>query len=240
MPLAGAGQRFAAEGFIMPKPLVPVAGRRMVDWAISHLDPARTADWHFFVQEEHLRQYSALHGILSQAGGSVQIHQLNGPTPSPIHTLNRRQQNWIKSGLVLITNCDQFLAESVKPWAEAFTATDAAIGVLTVDTNADHYVHMEVDVDGVVVRVIGKGQSEAPAAAGYYFFQSGALLGGLCDQLLACQSDQHELCVTDLVAAALNNGAMVRAWNLGSPGRRYFPLGDPDSVRRYEPQLLKL
>lgn len=240
MPLAGAGRRFAAEAFTMPKPLVPVAGRNMVDWAISNLDPARTAEWHFFVQEEHLRQFPALHRILSQAGERVQIHQLKKTTPSPIHTLNCGQQDWIDSGLVLITNCDQFLAESVKPWADAFTATDAAVGVLTVGTSAAHYVHMAVNIDGAVIKVIGKGQSEAPAAAGYYFFRSGAMLGDLCNQLLAGQSDQHELCVTDLVAAALNNGATVRAWNLGPAGKRYFPLGDPDFVRRYERDLALL
>lgn len=54
MPMAGAGQRFVAAGYTVPKPLIPVAGVPMVVRAARALP---TADqWIFVCRAEHVRQ----------------------------------------------------------------------------------------------------------------------------------------------------------------------------------------
>ena len=43
-----------------------------------------------------------------------------------------------------------------------------------------------------------------------------------------------------LAPVALKHGATVGTWNLRPVGKRYFPLGDPDFVRRYVRDLALL
>ena len=39
VPMAGAGSRFALQGFKDPKPLIPVSGKPMIQWVIDNLTP---------------------------------------------------------------------------------------------------------------------------------------------------------------------------------------------------------
>lgn len=53
IPMAGAGQRFKDAGYVLPKPLIPVAGVPMVVRAARALPPAD--HWIFVCRAEHVR-----------------------------------------------------------------------------------------------------------------------------------------------------------------------------------------
>ena len=39
IPMAGRGSRFASAGFELPKPLIDVMGKPMIDWVIDNIAP---------------------------------------------------------------------------------------------------------------------------------------------------------------------------------------------------------
>jgi dTDP-glucose pyrophosphorylase len=53
IPMAGAGQRFVDAGYLLPKPLIPVAGVPMIVRAASALPPAD--HWIFVCRSQHVR-----------------------------------------------------------------------------------------------------------------------------------------------------------------------------------------
>ena len=241
MPIAGAGSRFAqSPSGSLPKPLVPVAGRPLIDWATRNLAGVDGGEWLFIVRQEHSRAEPRLAQRLQATGPKVAIHELPEATPSPVHTLNAARPLWRDASSLLITNCDQFLSVSITPWMEAFEQGTADIGVLTVNSTEPHFVHLVVDEANAVTRVAGRVSEPLPAAAGYYFFRSGNLLANLIDRCLSETNRGRELCVTDLISEALALHLTVCAWGLGEVGEKYFPLGDPVHVARYESQLSKL
>ncbi len=63
VPMAGLGSRFTADGYLLPKPLVPVSGEPMIIKAIRSMPPADK--WVFLVREEHIDEY-ALDEVLKQ------------------------------------------------------------------------------------------------------------------------------------------------------------------------------
>lgn len=194
----------------------------------------------FIARKDHTQPGSKLEQSLRALGSEVLIQKLTEPTLSPVHTLNAARHHWQNASSLLITNCDQFLAVPISPWIDAFERSAADIGILTVESADPHFVHLEVSEANVVTRIVGKVVSDLQAAAGYYLFRSGNLLADLIDRTLSVTDRSRELCVTDVITEAMALQLRVQAWSLGCVGEKYFPLGDPTYVARYESQLLKL
>ena len=55
IPMAGLGSRFASEGYILPKPLIPVSGKPVILNVIDRLPKADK--WIFIVRKEFVEQY---------------------------------------------------------------------------------------------------------------------------------------------------------------------------------------
>ena len=47
VPMAGRGSRFANAGFTMPKPLIPVGGKPMIQWVIENVRPSQPHQFTF-------------------------------------------------------------------------------------------------------------------------------------------------------------------------------------------------
>ena len=54
VPMAGRGSRFSKAGYTLPKPLLPVFGRPMIEVVIENLRPAQPHRFIFICQREHL------------------------------------------------------------------------------------------------------------------------------------------------------------------------------------------
>src|SRR3989344_3855494 len=63
IPMAGLGSRFAQEGYLLPKALVPVSGKPMITQVINHLPEAEKSV--FIIRKEHLTDYKIDEVIIS-------------------------------------------------------------------------------------------------------------------------------------------------------------------------------
>ncbi len=54
IPMAGAGSRFTAEGYTLPKPLIPVDGKPMIQAVVEYLP--KTDKQFFVLREEHVQE----------------------------------------------------------------------------------------------------------------------------------------------------------------------------------------
>lgn len=67
--MSGSGLRFSAEGYILPKPLIPVSGQPMILRVIDALPPAEK--WIFLVRKEHVDNYALNKVILSRLPNAI-------------------------------------------------------------------------------------------------------------------------------------------------------------------------
>ena len=61
IPMAGAGNRFAANGYRDPKPLIPVGGIPMIRVVINNLCPRQEHCFTFICQQAHIDAYNLRH-----------------------------------------------------------------------------------------------------------------------------------------------------------------------------------
>lgn len=76
IPMAGSGSRFANEGYLLPKPLIPVSGQPMIRRVIERLPQADK--WIFVVRPEHIERF-AIDSILKESVPGAMI--IEDPDP---------------------------------------------------------------------------------------------------------------------------------------------------------------
>src|ERR687887_28545 len=54
LPIAGRGSRFAAAGYSLPKPLIPVHGRPMIETVVRNVRPSCAHQFIFLPLRQHL------------------------------------------------------------------------------------------------------------------------------------------------------------------------------------------
>ena len=69
IPMSGSGSRFAAEGYILPKPVIPASGAPMILTIIDALPPSDK--WIFVVRKEHIDNYGIDKVILKKLPGAI-------------------------------------------------------------------------------------------------------------------------------------------------------------------------
>jgi UDP-N-acetylglucosamine diphosphorylase / glucose-1-phosphate thymidylyltransferase / UDP-N-acetylgalactosamine diphosphorylase / glucosamine-1-phosphate N-acetyltransferase / galactosamine-1-phosphate N-acetyltransferase len=56
IPMAGNGSRFAQAGYTDPKPFIPVAGKRMIEWVLDNLS-LPNVNFILIARQDHLEAY---------------------------------------------------------------------------------------------------------------------------------------------------------------------------------------
>lgn len=112
IPMAGLGSRFAQEGYLLPKPLIPVSGKPMISQVISRLPKAdRTI---FIVRNEHLKAY-AIESVIKKEDPTATIVSLHETTNGQATTCLLGLEGVLDDEEIFISACDNsFLFDEAK------------------------------------------------------------------------------------------------------------------------------
>lgn len=186
IPMAGTGRRFREAGFDMPKPLIPVGGRPMIerllaafpqDWPRSFVcNQEDLADPRFVAELRRLAPTARLVGIPAHR---------EGPVRTLLEGLEAASDLLPDDEPVLINYCD--FGFHWDPWAfEAWTRHTACDGAILCYTGFHPeylrptlYAYCRVEGDRVL-EVREKGhftpdRTREPASSGSYWFRTGAM-----------------------------------------------------------------
>lgn len=72
LPVAGKAQRFLDQSYIMPKPLINVSKRHMIDWALDSIN-TKNANLIFIVREDHILSFDIDKILKKKFGNKVKI-----------------------------------------------------------------------------------------------------------------------------------------------------------------------
>jgi NDP-sugar pyrophosphorylase family protein len=75
--MAGAGSRFAQEGYKDPKPLIPIHASPLIKLVIDNLRPAEPHRFIFICQQTHVKFYDLRKKLSSSAPNCI-IVEING------------------------------------------------------------------------------------------------------------------------------------------------------------------
>lgn len=239
IPLAGAGKRFAVEGYTDPKPLIPVSGKPMIIQAASSLP--NTPRNIFVCLEEHLRNYSLEESIREEYPYS-KIIGLNTVTEGQACTCELGLVDEDENLPLLIAPCDNGMLWNQERYQELLHdySTDVIVWTFrnhpSSERNPQMYGWVKT-VDGVnatgvsVKKAISKDTKNDHAIVGTFYFRKMAYFKESLRRLYDKDNRVNgEFYVDSCIGELIELGYKVKVFEIS----HYICWGTPNDYRTFK------
>lgn len=170
-PAAGEGTRMR-EKYNLPKPLIPILGKTLIQWSIDSLGPQELFNYIFIIKKEHDREFD-LSGELIKLYPDAQIILLDKTTDGAARTVLMAKDLVNNDNECIVTNCDQYYEYNCKDFLNECRMYNAH-GILTFEANHPKWSYAKVDDYGYITEVAEKQVISSYATVGIYYFRSGS------------------------------------------------------------------
>lgn len=239
IPMAGAGSRFSREGYMMPKPLVPVAGVPMVRRSLESLPAAEK--WITLCRTEHLKE-SDMEQVLKMIDSGARIIPVEKLTEGQACTCLLAREKLDLESPLLIAACDTAVVFDQDKYARM--TSDPGIDCLVwtfrnhshANRNPLQYGWVKTDPDGNVTGIsckvpISDNPRNDPGIIGNFWFRKAKLFTEAADRLIKeNRRINNEFYVDSVIDVIVEMGLNARVFDV----MYYVCFGTPDDVRTYE------
>jgi len=173
IPMAGLGRRFKEVGYSLPKPLIDVHGKPMIERVIEGLNI--DGNYIFVVQEKHIERYH-LDVTLRKIAPHCKIVTLDGLTEGQACSALLAEKHIDNNEELLIVNCDNYFLWEVDQFLDKTSHNDFDGMIFTFkdDSGNPGWSYAQVDDDGRVIRVAEKEAISDTALAGAFYWRRGS------------------------------------------------------------------
>jgi dTDP-glucose pyrophosphorylase len=174
IPMAGLGSRFKTAGYELPKPLIRVGGRPMIEWVIENIRPSRHHRFIFICLKEYLLLFpEVLHTIKAICPNSEFI-SINRVTEGAACTVLLARDLIDSNEPLMIANSDQYVDLNINEYLSEMEAQKADGLIMTFFSDHPKWSYCRLRSDGTVSEVVEKKVVSQKATVGIYNFKFGS------------------------------------------------------------------
>lgn len=226
IPMAGAGSRFKEAGYRLPKPLIDVDGKPMIQRVIENLNI--DANFVFVVQKEHREQY-CLDYLLRALVPDCKIVETDGLTEGASCTTLLAEAYINNQDHLLIANSDQLLEWDSCDFLYNAISQDLDGSIVTFQDTNPKWSFAQVDENGFVTETAEKTPISNRATSGVYYFKKGAdYVQWAKARIEKNLRFNNEFYVAPVYNEGISRGAKIKTYNAKMIG-----LGTPEDLQRY-------
>ncbi len=233
VPMAGRGSRFAEAGYTVPKPLIPIHGRAMIDVVIANLRPAGSHRFIFICQRAHLESWNLAARLEAMAPG-CSILALDGITEGAACTVLTARELIDTDAPLMIANCDQWVDFDMGRYLQAQDEGRLDGLIMTMRADDPKWSYARIGPDGLVTEVVEKQVVSNQATTGIYSYRHGRHFVAAAAAMIA---DDERVNGEFYVAPAYNRmiaeGGRVGWYDVGGVGAGMYGLGTPEDLERF-------
>lgn len=231
IPMAGAGSRFAKEGYKNPKPLIEIDGVPMIKLVVNNLKPTKNHRFIFVCQEEHLIKYNLEAKLKEWSEGCIVV-AINGLTEGAACTVLAAEKYINNDDQLMIANSDQYIDCDINKYLSLMDADlDGLIMTMSADDSKWSYVRMENDQ---VIEVVEKKVISNEATVGIYNYKHGKAFVKAAKDMIGCSIKvNNEYYVAPVYNVMINNQAKVGIYNIGREFNGMYGLGIPSDLEKF-------
>lgn len=230
IPMAGAGSRFAKEGYQDPKPLIPVKGVPMIRLVIENLRPLRPHKFVFICQRSHNKEYGLAIKLQAWAPGSVLI-ETDGLTEGAACTVLLAEKEINNSNPLMIANSDQFVEVDINDYLQSLDTAHNDGLIMTMPAADPKWSFVKMNSDNLVTEVVEKKVISNEATVGVYNFKRGSDFVKAAKKMIAEDKRvNNEFYVAPTYNELINSGAKIGIFNIGE---NMHGIGTPDDLNQF-------
>lgn len=233
VPMAGKGSRFSQAGYTLPKPLLPVFGRPMIEVVIENLRPTRPHRFIFICQREHLDAYN-LESVLMKSGPNTKIVPIDYVTQGAACTVLLAEADINNDDGLMIANCDQYIATSIDAYLNRMDQGGFDGFIMTMTASDPKWSFIGMDDQGNVNRVVEKKVVSDEATVGIYNYRRGRDFVSAAHEMIADNDrTNNEFYVAPAYNYMIQHDMRVGYMNIGADRAGMYGLGVPDDLEYF-------
>ena len=227
IPMAGAGSRFSQAGYSLPKPLIDVNGKPMIQVVTGNLNMA--AKHTYVVQQSHYEQYDLEH-LLNLISPGCNIVQVDGLTEGTACTTLLARAFIDNDEPLIIANSDQYIEWDSNAFLDAMAADDLDGGIPTFEATSSKWCYAKLDEDGLVCEVVEKKPVSRFAAVGIFYWKHGNDYVRYTEDMIAKDiRTNNEFFVSPAYNEAIADNKRIKVYDV----RKMWSLGTPEDLTDY-------
>lgn len=233
IPMAGRGSRFVKEGFVLPKPLIDVNGKHMIEIVIHNLKPTCEHRFIFVCQSEHLEKYN-LRTIFANACDNFEIVTIDGITDGAAITVLKAREFFENNDSLMIANSDQWIDTDINEYLRDIDIRKLSGSMLTMKATDPKWSYAKVDDFGYVTEVVEKVVVSDEATVGIYNFTSGIDFCRHADYMVEKNiRSGGEFYVAPVYTYMAAAGQKIGIYNIGKESCGMYGLGIPSDLELF-------
>lgn len=232
VPMAGLGSRFVKEGFTVPKQLINVKDKHLIDISLDCL-VLDDVNLTFVIRDEHVYNFRMDEILRQKFGDNVNIVVIDHLTRGSVESCLYAREYIDNDEPLVIHTLDIEFAPRFNPHEMYNIDSDGII--LTFKSNSTNYSYAR-KVDDYVVETAEKKAISSDACVGIYGFRSGKDFCKFAEQMI--QNDirtNNEFYIAPLYNLLIESGAKITTFEVD----KMHVFGTPDEFYFYKNNVIK-
>lgn len=231
IPMAGRGSRFAKEGYVLPKPLIDVHGKPMIEYVTRNIRPSCEHRFIYLCLQEHLDKYN-LENILKTMSPDCIVVPVSYVTEGAACTVLLAEKYIDNNDELMMANSDQYVDIDINAYLAKEKGYDGLLMTMTADDPKWSFI--KYDESGYVTMVREKEVISDEATVGIYNFTRGADFVKYAHQMIEKNIRvNNEFYVAPVYNEMIEDGKKVVYFNIGSEDNGMYGLGIPSDLKRF-------
>ena len=231
IPMAGRGSRFADAGYTVPKPLIDVLGKPMIERVSDNVRPKEEHRFLYLCLQEHIEKYDLVRRLEAISPGCVVI-SVDHVTEGAACTVLLAEEYIDNEEPMMIANSDQIVDYPIDTYLEAGKDKDGLI--MTVKADGANFSYLLHDEAGRVTLVREKEKISDEATVGIYNFTRGSdyvrFAKKMIEEEMRIKGEYYVAPVYNLLIEA---GRHIGYHNVGTFEETMHGLGTPEELNAY-------
>jgi dTDP-glucose pyrophosphorylase len=235
IPMAGRGSRFQKEGYTLPKPLIPVLGKPMIQVVINNLRPKVAHRFIFICLQEHLEKYQVAEKLKAWAGAGTEIVTVDQVTEGAACTVLLAKEFINNDEPLMIANSDQWIDTDINDYLETMNRENADGLIMTMWANDPKWSFVRFNEKHEIIEVVEKEVVSNEATVGIYNYKHGKDFVRAAKQMIAKNYRVNgEFYVAPVYNELIREGKKIIIYNIGKEADGMYGLGIPADLKLFE------
>ncbi|MFC1491337.1 glycosyltransferase family 2 protein [Nitrospinota bacterium] len=229
VPMAGLGTRLSGQKENLPKPLIEILGRTMVEWALESLVGLLYTQIIFVVLKEHEYRHGVGDLLYSLLGEKVRIVLLEKVTEGQLCSVLAARSLIATEEDLLIASADTYVISNLQ--SDIAACTGDCRGLISVaKMPGDHWSFVRTDGSRKVIEVAEKSRISDFASTGIYYFARGLDFVKVADEIIA----NNEKTKGEYYIIPVYQKYIQKEWNVGiSMAKEMWDMGTPEAISKF-------
>lgn len=233
IPMAGIGSRFSKAGYKLPKPLINVFGKAMIQRVIENLTPVAPHRFIFICQCSQLAEYNLQEKLQTWCPGA-KVLGIDYVTEGAACTVMLAREFIDNNEPLMIANCDQWIEMDINQYLKYQQADETTGLIMTMYADDPKWSYVERDEKGYVIRVVEKEVISNHATVGIYNFSKGSDFVSAAEEMIGLNDRvNNEFYVAPVYNYLIKKNRKILAFNVDDFAGGMHGLGTPEDLNKF-------